>query len=117
MIMSDSWLDKLNALRQAMPESSEEGHDTATQEVKSEKVSQSERLDIILERKGRAGKSATIILGFTIDDDAVAALASELKRKLGVGGSARGGEILVQGDRRNDVLRFLSERGYKARII
>lgn len=75
------------------------------------------RLDIVLERKGRAGKSATIITGFTIGDDEIAALASKLKSRLGTGGSARGGEILIQGDRRQDVLQFLKSQGYKARII
>lgn len=76
-----------------------------------------QRLDIIYERKGRAGKSATIISGFTMADDDVEALASDLKRTLGTGGSARGGEILIQGDRRDDVLRLLTEKGYKARVI
>lgn len=75
------------------------------------------RLDIVLERKGRAGKSATIISGFTIGDDEIAALASKLKSRLGTGGSARGGEILIQGDRRQDVLQFLKSQGYKARVI
>ncbi|MCM1441673.1 MAG: translation initiation factor [Roseburia sp.] len=75
------------------------------------------RLDIILDRKGRAGKSATIISGFTVDDEAVLELAGLLKRSLGTGGLARGGEILIQGDRCNDVLRFLADKGLKARII
>lgn len=80
-------------------------------------VKETARLDIILERKGRAGKTATIITGFTLPADAVVALSSELKHSLGTGGSARGGEILIQGDRRKDVLRFLVDKGYKARII
>ena len=40
-----------------------------------------------------------------------------MKQKLGTGGSARGGEILIRGDRRNDVLKFLTAKGIKARII
>ena len=116
MNMSDSWLDRLSALRSTMPDAPAE--DAAAEPAEEAAApAQKGRLDIVFERKGRAGKCATIITGFTLDDDAVAALASELKRKLGAGGSARGGEILVQGDRRNDVLRFLTERGYKARII
>jgi translation initiation factor 1 len=74
-------------------------------------------LDIIFERKGRGGKTATIITGFTVSDDQVSDIAARLKRKLGAGGSARGGEILIQGDRRNDVLKLLTDMGLKARII
>ena len=75
------------------------------------------RLDIILERKGRAGKQATIVTGFICDDEALKQVASQLKRTLGVGGSARGGEILIQGDKRDAVLNFLKSQGFKARII
>ena len=41
-------------------------------------------------------------------------LAAKLKRRLGTGGSARGGEILIQGDRADDVLKALTDLGYKA---
>lgn len=76
------------------------------------------RLDIILEKKGRAGKQATIIAGFEgVSDDDIQSVASDIKRRLGTGGSARGGEILIQGDRRRDVLNILIDMGYKARII
>ena len=75
------------------------------------------RLDIVLERKGRAGKQATIVTGFTCDDEALKAVASAIKRALGVGGSARGGEILIQGDFRQRVLDQLTHMGFKARII
>lgn len=73
------------------------------------------RLDIILDRK-RAGKTATIIAGF--DDEAdIKDIAARIKQRLGAGGSARGGEILIQGDRRNDVARILSGLGYTSRLI
>ena len=75
------------------------------------------RLDIVLERKGRGGKQATIVTGFACDDEALKEVASRLKRSLGVGGSARGGEILIQGDFRQRVLDELTAMGFKARII
>ena len=71
------------------------------------------RLDIILERKGRAGKQATIVTGFVCDDEALKQVASDLKRSLGVGGSARGGEILIQGDFRQRVLDKLTAMGFR----
>lgn len=77
------------------------------------------RLDIMFERKGRAGKEATIIAGFdpSVSDDEISSVASTLKKKIGTGGSSRGGEILIQGDRRNEVKKILETLGYRARII
>lgn len=74
-------------------------------------------LDIVLDRKGRKGKTATIICGFKGDDDALKDLAGELKRRCGTGGSSRGGEILLQGDWRQKVHEVLTQMGFKARII
>lgn len=69
-----------------------------------------------LDRKGRCGKEATIISGFTIDDEGVAKIASQLKSRLGTGGSSRGGEILIQGDRRQQVEPILSALGFKVKV-
>lgn len=59
------------------------------------------RLRIVTEKKGRGGKTATIIFGFdeNVTDEEISALAAKLKKKLSTGGSARGGEILIQGER------------------
>ncbi len=72
-------------------------------------------LTITFERKGRGGKCATSIYGFTVEDHEIAALAADMKKALGTGGSARGGEILIQGDRRDDVRRFLAARGFRTK--
>lgn len=115
IMKNNDWQSGLQAFLDSNPDIPE-GEDAV--EVQSEeKPGQKSRLDIILERKGRAGKSATIVSGFTVTDDEVAAIASRMKSRLGTGGSARGGEILIQGDRRKDVLDFLTSSGYKARII
>lgn len=101
------WKDSLSALRSSLPE----GEDPV---AVPDKASSSKLpvLEIVLERKGRAGKTATIIAGFTCGDDELASVAATLKSKLGTGGSARGGEILIQGDRRSDVRRILASLGY-----
>lgn len=78
---------------------------------------QTARLDVLVERKGRGGKVATIVTGFTVADSEVEQIASKLKQRLGAGGSARGGEILIQGDRPDAVLKALTDMGYKARKI
>lgn len=73
-----------------------------------------EKLQVVIERKGRGGKTATIVAGFTsTGDDEIADLARELKTRLGTGGSARGGEILIQGERRREVVDLLRAKGYK----
>lgn len=113
---TNDWHDMLSALRGTMADDSDTDIDT-TQASTATPPTQQGRLDIVFERKGRGGKTATIITGFTLPDDDIDALAAELKKRLGTGGSARGGEILIQGDRRQDVLRLLTERGFKARII
>lgn len=74
-------------------------------------------LDVLLDRRNRHGKKVTLVTGFVCSDDALLALAAELKRLCGVGGSARGGEILIQGDQRAKILSALKAKGLKARII
>lgn len=74
---------------------------------------QSGKLVVSMEKKGRGGKTATIVSGFTLPAEVVSEVAATLKSKLGTGGSARGGEILIQGDRREDVKRLLKLMGYK----
>ncbi|MBO4870399.1 MAG: translation initiation factor [Muribaculaceae bacterium] len=70
---------------------------------------------IVLEKKGRNGKQATIITDFLCDDDALKKLARQLKQLCGVGGSARGGEILLQGDQRETVKQHLLSLGFKVK--
>ena len=69
-------------------------------------------LHVLMERKGRAGKVATIIEGFSLTDEEVAEIASQLKKRLGIGGSSRGGEILLQGDRRREAAELLRAMGH-----
>lgn len=107
------WNDALSSLKGSLPDGSED-NTPATPEKSVAKP----RLDIILEKKRRAGKSVTIISGFTAEtDEEILQLAAYLKSSLGTGGSARGGEILIQGDRRADVGRLLANKGYKSRVI
>lgn len=112
------WKDKLGAAFDLpVPDEtnkSEEEHPAPASAVEQQGKNM---INIILEKKGRAGKQATIVTDLHIDDDALKELASDLKRHCGVGGSARGGEILIQGDARNKVLAFLKAKGFKARII
>ena len=73
-------------------------------------------LKVFIDRKGRKGKAAVIVEGFTVSDDEVAETAAWLKRKLGVGGSSRGGEILIQGDCRDRIADLLRQLGHKVTL-
>ncbi len=112
---------KTNDLQSAMDAFLKNNPDLPEGEVVNElpvdKSDRDFRMDVVLEKKGRAGKQATIICGFQGSDEDLLDLASMLKRKLATGGSARGGEILIQGDRRKEVVDILKSLGYKARII
>ena len=72
-------------------------------------------LHVVVERKGRGGKTATIIEGFECTPEQLKDIAARLKSVLGTGGSARGGEILIQGDCRERVIHELKKQGFKCK--
>lgn len=77
-----------------------------------------QRLRITLDRRNRKGKAVTLIAGFEGTAADLEKLEKLLKTKCGVGGSAKDGEIIVQGDHRQKVLEILQKEGYaKSRII
>ena len=64
------------------------------------------------ETKGRKGKGVTVVTGAPVAGDALAALASELKRLCGSGGTVRDGVIEIQGDHRDLLVAELAKRGW-----
>lgn len=72
-------------------------------------------LRVWLDRKHRAGKVATLIKGFVGSDADLQELARLLKTKCGVGGAAKEGEIIIQGDHRDRVVEILTKSGYRCK--
>ena len=110
--MSNDWKDALSSLRASLNEP--ESEDSQSEETVGQNESgQKGRLTVLTDRKGRNGKTATIIEGFTVTQTEVEDIARRLKQKLGVGGSVRNGEILIQGDHKDAVIKFLRALDFK----
>ena len=73
---------------------------------------QQQKLRVQIDRKQRRGKEVTLITGFVGSEDDLKSLGKMLKSKCGVGGSAKDGEIIVQGNNKQKVLDLLKKEGY-----
>jgi translation initiation factor 1 len=71
---------------------------------------------LLRDRKGRGGKTVTLIAGLSGSPAALAALASDLKRLCGTGGTLRGDVVEIQGDHRERLRAELERRGYAVRL-
>lgn len=106
---NNDWKDRLNVVYSTNPDFRYETHD---EEETSTLPPSQQKLRVQLDRKNRGGKVVTLVTGFTGSDDDLKELGRLLKSKCGVGGTAKDGEIIVQGDFKQKVLDLLKQAGY-----
>lgn len=75
-----------------------------------------QKLYVSLDRKKRKGKEVTLVEGFVGTDEDLKGLAKVLKTKCGAGGSAKDGEIIVQGNFKQKIADELKSQGYKVKL-
>lgn len=106
---NNDWKERLNVVYSTNPNFNYEMEDDEEQ-VTLEPALQNLRVQ--LDRKNRGGKVVTLITGLVGTDNDLKELGKLLKSKCGVGGSAKDGEIIVQGDFKQKVLDLLKKEGY-----
>lgn len=105
----NDWKDRLNVVYSTNPDFRYESEETESAEtLEPEK----QNLRVQLDRKNRGGKVVTLITGFVGTEDDLKTLGKFLKTKCGVGGAAKDGEIIIQGDFKKKILELLIGQGY-----
>lgn len=111
----NDWKKRLNIVYSTNPDYHYQG-DEAEENTTLPKEKQ--LLRVSLDKRNRKGKAVTLVTGFIGTDNDLQELGKLLKTRCGVGGSAKDGEIIVQGDQRQKVLEILQKEGYaKTRVI
>lgn len=112
---SNDWKERLGVMYSTNPDFQ---YDKEEEEVEDTLPKEKQQLRISLDKRNRGGKAVTLVTGFRGTTADLESLGKFLKVKCGVGGSAKEGEIIVQGDVRPKVLELLQKEGYvKSRII
>lgn len=107
---NNDWKDRLNVVFSTNPNFQYETEEEEEQELLPKNQ---QKLRVKLDRKNRGGKTVTLVTGFVGPEEDLKALGKLLKAKLGVGGSAKDGEIIIQGEFKERVIDILLKEGYK----
>ena len=111
-MMDNDWKSRLGVVYSTNPDFQ---YETASEEEVETLPPGKQRLVVGIDRRNRSGKQVTLVTGFVGRDDDLKELGRALKVKCGVGGSAKDGEITIQGDFRDKVVTLLKGMGYQAK--
>ncbi|WP_300869057.1 translation initiation factor [uncultured Alistipes sp.] len=110
--MTSDWKARLGMVYSTDPDYE---YDTDAEPEPETLAPERQELRVWLDRKQRGGKTVTLVRGFAGRADDLAELARMLKQKCGVGGTAKEGEIVIQGDHRDRVVAILTAAGYRCK--
>ena len=106
---NNDWKDRLNVVYSTNPDFKYE----SIEEEEAETLPKNQqKLRIFMEKKGRGGKTVTLIKGFIGTEEDLKELGKLLKAKCGVGGSVKDNEIIIQGDFKQRITALLKAEGY-----
>ena len=108
----NDWKSRLGVVYSTNPDFQ---YETAGTEEAETLPPDKQRLIVAIDRRNRGGKQVTLVTGFVGTADDLKELGKTLKTRCGVGGTAKDGEITIQGDFRDKVTALLNEMGYNAK--
>lgn len=110
--MAKDWKDRLGVVYST---NSNFEYENSQEEESETLVPKDQNLRVTIDRKQRKGKSVTLVSGFVGTEDDLKDLGKLLKTKCGVGGTAKNGEIIIQGKWREKVVDLLRAEGFRTR--
>ena len=110
--MTKNWKDNLSTVFSTNPDFKLDNEEDEIETLPNDK----QLLIVSIDKKQRKGKTVTLIEGFVGKTNDLEHLAKMLKTKCGVGGSAKDGEIVIQGDFKLKVKELLEKEGYKVKL-
>ena len=105
----NDWKERLNVVYSTNPDFSYETEESEEQETLPKNT---QKLRVRIEKNHRGGKTVTIVSGFIGTDADLKELGKMLKSRCGVGGSAKEGELLIQGEFKEKIIELLKKEGY-----
>lgn len=106
---NNDWKDRLNIVYSTNPDFQ---YSTDEKEEIDTLPKQQQKLRVSIEKNHRGGKTVTIVKNFVGSEEDLKELGRLLKTKCGVGGTAKEGEILVQGEFKEKIIELLKKEGY-----